>query len=141
VSIQESRKAAYVGSFALVASHMAVIAPEICQPQNLLKWDTYRQCAALFEEFQRNPLLKLEDTDPASVFHTAQHKLQHKAANTEMSRDRIEMMHLPIPGAGPACSFGATNTLGWLYANPAFFQIGSMIQRFKSLLAAAICST
>jgi hypothetical protein len=93
-----------------------------------------------FEEFQRNPLLKLEDTDPASVFYTALHKLQHKisrAANTQMSRDLIEMMHLPIRGADPACSFGATNDLnvvrlqaianlekstsGWLYANPAFF--------------------
>jgi hypothetical protein len=58
------------------------------QPRN-------RRYAALFEEFQRNPLLKL---DPASVFSTAQHKLQLKiikAANTQMSRDLIEMMHLP----------------------------------------------
>jgi hypothetical protein len=52
VSIQESRKAAYVGSFALVASRMAEIAPEICQPQNLLKWDAYRQYAALSKSFR-----------------------------------------------------------------------------------------
>jgi hypothetical protein len=86
-----------------------------------------------YEGFQKNPLLKLDDVDPASVFQAAQHKLQHnisKAENTRLSRDLIEMMQLPVPGSGGACSFGARwqaianlekNTSGWLHANPAFF--------------------
>jgi hypothetical protein len=62
-----------------------------------------------------------------------------KAENTRLTRDLIEMMQLPVPGSGVACTFGATddlkvvrlqaivtlekNTSGWLHANPAHVEI------------------
>jgi hypothetical protein len=114
MSIQDTRKAAFVGSFALVAHHMANIAPEICEPDTLSRWEAYRQYSENLEEFLRNPILKIDITEPASVFQFAQLKLQHRlsiADHTRRSRDLIERMRLPLPGVGAACSFGATDDL------------------------------
>jgi hypothetical protein len=65
-----------------------------CTSASLLWSTTKPAICGTFEEFQRNPLLKLDDTDPASVFSTAQHKLQLKiikAANTQMSRREADL--------------------------------------------------
>jgi hypothetical protein len=113
MSIKETRKAAFVGSIALAAHHIALVAPGICQPEVLPHWEAYRQYAEL-EGFQKNPLLKLDDIDPASVPQAAQYKLKHnisKTENTRLSRDLIEMIQLPVPGSGVTCSTDDLNQM------------------------------